>query len=48
MVFMDFFTFLPFSVTFLGVRRGVSKRKEDGCRPPTLQAGHPCFRGGLA
>jgi hypothetical protein len=28
-------------VSETGVRRGVSKRVEDGRRPPTLRAGHP-------
>jgi hypothetical protein len=26
------------------VRRGVSKGVEDGCKPPTLRAGHPARR----
>jgi hypothetical protein len=25
----------------MGVRRGVSKGIEDGCRPPALRVGHP-------
>jgi hypothetical protein len=29
------------AVVIMGVRRGVSKRVEDGCRPPALQVGLP-------